>query len=160
MASAAPRESSGDLRASDMVRRVVNWTDHFFVDFARWAETRQDIVGVAVVGSFARGAPSPASDIDLVVLTTEPAEYLAHTEWASGFGMVQCKRREEWGGVRVLRVWYVGGREVEYGFALPTWASVPPDPGTRSVASLGIHVLFDRLGVLEGLRREIAAGRA
>jgi len=59
---------------------AANSTDHFLHAFARWAEARGDIVGAAVVFSFARGTASPTSDRDLVVLTTVPAEYLAHTE--------------------------------------------------------------------------------
>jgi predicted nucleotidyltransferase len=137
---------------------VANWTEHFFDAFARWAEARGDIVGAAVVGSFARGTASPTSDIDLVVLTTVPAEYLAHTEWTSAFGIVQREEREDWGAVRALRVWYLGGREVEYGFTLPAWASIPPNDGTRIVARGGIRVLFDRQGVLDALCREIATG--
>jgi len=76
----------------------------------------------------------------------------------SAFGIVQGEEREDWGAVRVLRVWYLGGREVEYGFTLPAWASIPPDDGTRIVARGGFRVLFDPRGILEVLRREVAAG--
>jgi len=138
---------------------VAGWAEHFFDTFASWAETRGDILGVAVVGSFARGTPSPTSDIDLLVLTTSPEEYLADTEWASAFGTARREGQERWGAVQALRVWYVGGREVEYGFAQPTWASVSPDEGTRAVASRGIRVLFDRLGVPEALHRDSATRR-
>jgi hypothetical protein len=138
---------------------VANWTEHFFNAFARWAESRGDVVGAALVGSFARGTPNPTSDIDLVVLTTVAAEYLAHTEWTSAFGIVQREEQEDWGAVRVLCVWYLGGREIEYGFTRPAWASVPPDEGTRAVASGGVRVLFDRWGVLEALCREVGTGR-
>jgi hypothetical protein len=139
---------------------VENWAGEFLDAFTRWAETRGDILGVAVVGSVARGTASPSSDIDLIVLTPAPGEFLAHTDWASAFGIVQRQQQEEWGTVQVLRAWYLGGCEVEFGFALPAWASVPTDEGTRAVAMGGLRVIFDRSGVFEALRREIAAGRS
>jgi predicted nucleotidyltransferase len=132
-----------------------NRSQHFFHAFAGWAATRGDIVGVALVGSFARGTATSTSDIDLLVLTTAPTDYLAQTKWVHAFGVVQREQQEDWGAVRSLRVWYVDGREVEYGFTLPAWANVPPDDGTRAVASGGIRVLFDPLGVLEALCTEI-----
>jgi predicted nucleotidyltransferase len=138
---------------------VENWAEHFLDAFKRWAETDSDILGVAVVGSFARGTASPSSDIDLMVLTIAPVRFLAHTEWATAFGIVQRQQLEDWGAVQVLRAWYLDGREVEFGFALPAWASVPAEGGTRSVVKGGLRVLFDRGGVFEVLRREIAAGR-
>jgi len=156
----APRRTTGILRVENMAPVVENWAEHFLDALTRWVGNRGDIVGVAVVGSFARGTASPTSDIDLIVLTTAPAEFLAHTEWASAFGVVQRQQQEDWGIVRVLRTWYVGGREVEFGFALPAWASVPLDGGTRAVATGGLRVLFDRSGVFEALRREIATGTA
>jgi len=48
----------------------------FLDTFAGWAKTRGDILGVAVVGSYARGTTSPTSDLDLLVLTTSPVDYL------------------------------------------------------------------------------------
>jgi hypothetical protein len=41
-----------------------------------WAAARTDIVGVAVVGSHARGTSRTDSDLDLVILCTVPATLL------------------------------------------------------------------------------------
>ena len=133
-----------------------DWAERFLNTFERWAKTRGDILGAAIVGSFARGEETPASDIDLVVLTTTPADYLMCTEWASTFGVVQSEKQEDWGAIRSLRIRYIGGREVEYGFTLPAWASMPPDDGTRAVARRGIRVLVDPLGMLAALCHEVA----
>ncbi|SFY42655.1 Nucleotidyltransferase domain-containing protein [Streptomyces atratus] len=42
----------------------------------RWAANRQDIVGLLLVGSYARNAARPDSDIDIVLLTTDQTQYL------------------------------------------------------------------------------------
>ncbi|MGV9560016.1 nucleotidyltransferase domain-containing protein [Streptomyces sp. NPDC003522] len=42
-----------------------------------WAAGREDVVGVLLVGSWARGAGRAGSDVDLVVLTAEPGRYAA-----------------------------------------------------------------------------------
>lgn len=53
----------------------------------RWASGRDDVVGLLLVGSCARGAVRPDSDIDLVLLTRDTTRY-AGTDWAGelGFG--------------------------------------------------------------------------
>ncbi len=38
---------------------------------AAWARTREDIEGVVLVGSYARGAERPDSDIDVVLLVCD-----------------------------------------------------------------------------------------
>lgn len=50
----------------------------------RWAGNRSDVVGLLLVGSFARGAARPDSDVDLVVLSTAPARYAEGDGWARG----------------------------------------------------------------------------
>jgi UTP:GlnB (protein PII) uridylyltransferase len=47
----------------------------------RWAADRDDIVGLLLVGSFARNAARPDSDIDLVVLTHDTTRY-PDSAWA------------------------------------------------------------------------------
>src|SRR3954447_7942599 len=41
----------------------------------RWAADRDDILGLLLVGSYARNAARPDSDLDLVVLTNETGRY-------------------------------------------------------------------------------------
>ncbi|MEU8654967.1 nucleotidyltransferase domain-containing protein [Streptomyces sp. NPDC048737] len=43
----------------------------------RWAAGREDVVGVLLVGSWARGAGRADLDVDLLVLTVEPGRYVA-----------------------------------------------------------------------------------
>ena len=44
---------------------------------ARWALRQDDIVAAAVVGSWARRSARMDSDLDVVVLTTHPGQYVA-----------------------------------------------------------------------------------
>lgn len=68
---------------------------------ARWARAQDDVVGAAVVGSWARGAAHMDSDIDIVVLTTEKARYLDDDHWVA-MALVEpaeIVRRQDWGHV-------------------------------------------------------------
>jgi len=52
----------------------------------RWASRRSDIRGLALVGSHASNRARPDSDLDLLLLATEPKRYLEDTSWVSAFG--------------------------------------------------------------------------
>lgn len=103
-----------------------------------------DIEAVALVGSYARGAPTATSDVDLVLLVDHPESYLRDRRWPQLFGVVVADRIEDYGGVTSLRVWYEDRLEVEYGLTDRTWADMPLDAGTRRVISGGMRVLFER----------------
>jgi predicted nucleotidyltransferase len=48
----------------------------FLDPFLQWASVDEDMQGVALVGSYARGEAREDSDIDLVILTSQPQNYL------------------------------------------------------------------------------------
>lgn len=120
-------------------------------DVQAWAETRRDVLGVALVGSHARQAARPGSDVDLVIVCESPSAYLENAAWIGAFGRPLRTDREDWGRVTSVRVRYAGGLEVEFGIADAAWAEAPLDEGTRRVVKDGCIVLFDRGGVLAGL---------
>jgi predicted nucleotidyltransferase len=109
-----------------------------------WAAARPDVHGVALVGSHARQAATPESDVDLVIVCASPSELVVNTDWLRVFGSPRRTAREDWGRVTSLRVWYAGGLEVEFGIADRTWATAPLDAGTRQVIKDGCVVVFDR----------------
>jgi predicted nucleotidyltransferase len=121
----------------------------------QWAEKQLDIQGVLLVGSYARGAARPDSDVDLVILTDCPARYLDGISFSGNFGSVSKWQKEAWGKVTSVRVWYQDGLEVEYGIALPDWASQPLDPGTFRVLSDGMQIVYDREGSLNRISNTI-----
>jgi predicted nucleotidyltransferase len=91
----------------------------FLDQFVRWASDQPDGHGVAVVGSYARGEARADSDIDFVILTDQPHQYLDDFKWIERFGMVEKHQTEDYGKLISLRVWYQDGPEVEYGIAIP-----------------------------------------
>ncbi len=122
---------------------------------ATWAESRSDICGVVVVGSWAGGEPTMDSDLDVCVLTDEKELYTMTEEWVEGAvgQRAPIVRRMEWGPLfteRRLRL--ESGFEVDVGFAPIQWASVEPvDAGTASVVGSGAVPLHDPLGVVARL---------
>jgi predicted nucleotidyltransferase len=109
-----------------------------------WASAHVDVQALGLVGSYARGAAREDSDIDLVILTEQPEQYLDNVEWTKEFGVVEKYQSEDYGKLTSLRVWYENGPEVEYGISTPDWVAVPLDPGTQEVIDDGLVVLFER----------------
>jgi predicted nucleotidyltransferase len=126
---------------SDFLDRVTDWAAH-----------QPTLAAVALVGSHARGEARPDSDIDIVLLCTEPRTFLADTSWIYHFGAVERCHTEAWGVVTSLRVHYKESFEVEFGLTTLAWAGLPVDPGTQDVVSHGIRMLWDREGLLGRLR--------
>jgi predicted nucleotidyltransferase len=122
-----------------------------------WAAHQPTIAAVALVGSHARGAARPDSDIDLVLLCEELHAFLADTSWIHRFGEVRTCHTEDWGMVTSLRVHYRESVEVEFGLTTLAWAAFPVDPGTRHVVSHGMRILWDREGLLGRLREVVSA---
>jgi predicted nucleotidyltransferase len=129
---------------SESSGQVITMIERLLSEVVQWASAQPDIVAVALVGSYARGAASPTSDVDLVILTSCPQRYLQVTDWAATFGPIAKQTIENWGKVTSLRVWYESGKEVEFGITIPEWVAPPIDEGTWKVISDGIKILFDR----------------
>jgi ribosomal protein S18 acetylase RimI-like enzyme len=120
-----------------------------------WAKVHEDIRGVALVGSHARGAARLDSDIDLVVLADNPeafrtdGSWIEAIDWPSAGVKVANWGDEDYGELWSRRVWLSSGAEVEISFAPVAWASIAPlDAGTRRVISDGCRILHDPAGSL------------
>ena len=132
----------------------------FLEAFSLWVSTQADVKAVALVGSYARDAATESSDVDLLLLTTDVAKYIADRAWVSLFGEATACRVEDWGKVTSVRTFYKSGLEVEYGFSTPDWAQMPMDAVISRVVSDGMKVLFDPQGILSTVLREILSGGA
>src|SRR6266498_2627622 len=93
----------------------------------RWAMGRADVVAVALVGSWARDAARPDSDVDLVVLTTDQAPYLDRDDWIGGLGADRLVMTRSWGPLTERRLVLPSGLEVEVGIG------PPPTPSMRAL---------------------------
>lgn len=120
----------------------------FIEDFMRWSKRRKDIRAVALVGSYAREDATESSDVDLVIISEKPQEYLVNTEWLRVFGKAIAQKVEDYGKLTSLRVWYESGLEVEYGFTTRDWVKTPLDKGTKRVINDGMRVLFEKEALL------------
>jgi predicted nucleotidyltransferase len=130
-----------------------------------WSELRS-VRGLALVGSYARGQARPDSDIDLVLLVNEPnlfrtdTAWLAELDWRSAYARPLTHRDAEYGAVWSRHVQLDDGLEIEFGFALPSWADVAPvDAGTRRVMMDGCRILYDPDGILSALRAVVRGDR-
>ena len=124
-----------------------------------WARGRTDVRALALVGSWAYGAPRDDSDVDLLLLTDAPERYLLGDDWLADVGGVRLVRTLDWGGVTERRIALPSGLEVEFGIGAPAWASEDPlDDGTHRVASDGMRVLHDPDGLLGSLLARLLPG--
>ena len=122
-------------------------------------ESVPEIVAIALVGSWARSAGRPDSDVDLVVLTPQPDVLLSEdaTSWFSVFGEgVELVRSEDFGLLQERRLRRPDGLEVEVGVGGPDWAATnPPDDGSARVVRDGMRILFDPESVLSAFAEAV-----
>ncbi|HYU59737.1 MAG TPA: nucleotidyltransferase domain-containing protein [Solirubrobacterales bacterium] len=135
-------------------RREVN---RLLAELTRCAQADASIAALALVGSWARGAATDESDLDVLILGDRD-ELLARQPWAELTATAELVQRRRFGSVAERRYRLPSGLVLELGVASRRWASVDPvDAGTRLVISDGMRVVVDPEGLLERLRRAVAA---
>jgi tRNA nucleotidyltransferase (CCA-adding enzyme) len=77
---AGPEARAGAARIEALLRAV-----------AAWAAAEPRVAAVALVGSHARGAARPDSDVDLVVLADEVEAFVSDASWVSSFGVPRAR---------------------------------------------------------------------
>lgn len=123
-----------------------------------WARARDDLRALLLVGSYARDEARPDSDVDLLLLTTDPAGYGRDDTWLQVLlPAATITREQRWGPVHERRLRRSDGLVVEFGITTPDWAAVPLDPGTRRVLIDGARALHDPDDILT--RAVAAVGR-
>lgn len=124
---------------------------NLLADLKLWAAGEEHIESLFLVGSYARGTQTDASDIDVCVITTERPRMLEEMEFIHRFGRVEKQQIEYYGACTSVRAWYAEGFEVEYGLLEPSWIDVPLDAGTAGVLRDGYRVLIDKKNYFKGL---------
>lgn len=130
---------------------------------AAWARGRPDLRAVLVIGSRARSdyPADPWSDLDVVLVTTDPDVYLAGADWLEALGTVWITFLEPTavGGQLERRVLFAGGLDVDFSvvpyrdLVMMERQGLPPEVG--AVLRRGVRTLLDRDGC--ALRLEAAA---
>lgn len=139
-------EKSGKTSFEQLIKRFVNY-----------AQANSDIRAAIILGSRAR-LNNPAdewSDLDIMVITTEPEKYLSTTDWLEGIGKVWLTFVEKTGtgGQKERRVLFEGGLDVDF-------AIIPEKlalhfrkeellPQVVEIFRRGIRVLLDKDGLFE-----------
>ena len=127
---------------------------------SRWAAQRSDVLGVALVGSYARGNPHQGSDVDLVMVVENVDRYLSDDGWLRSFGRVESIDEEDYGLVQSRRVRYAGGLEVEWGLTDRKWLCTKPlDEPTAKVIAEGMRILRDPHGSVGKLHEAVRMWR-
>ena len=125
----------------------------FIAAAAEWAVREDTVCGLALVGSYAHGRPSMASDVDLIVLTRTPERYTAQTDWVSSLAEhARLIRTARWGPVTERRLRLRSGLHIDIGFTTPTWAAVPLDTGARRGCTATFTNSYIVLGLLGNTR--------
>jgi aminoglycoside 6-adenylyltransferase len=120
-----------------------------------WAEAASDVRGVLMVGSQAR-IDRPAdewSDLDLVLIATDPDRYLDSTEWLAAIGPAWVSFVE--GTIvrtRERRVLFEGARDVDFNFFTPEqFQQIFHARPASTVLHRGARVLVDKDGLFPPL---------
>ncbi|EDY82104.1 Nucleotidyltransferase domain protein [Verrucomicrobiia bacterium DG1235] len=119
--------------------------DTVMKEATKWAQEDLSVVGLALVGSHATGTARSDSDIDLVVIASNPKKrFLVNRDWINRFGTkIGVEEIEKWGLLTSVRVCYENNMEIEFGFTTSEWTRIPADIGTARVVTDGIKILYD-----------------
>jgi len=132
---------------------------------ARWAIERDDIRALALAGSWARGNPRQASDIDLLLLSDRAHDYRGRRKWLSEINFRDAGYRQQssesaiYGVVWSRHIHLLPAVELELTFAPCSWAKTDPvDEGTQGLVKDAFRIIFDRDGILARLVAAVASG--
>jgi predicted nucleotidyltransferase len=140
----------------------VEKVNKILTEVTQWVFQRRDISAFALVGSWARSNARIDSDIDLMFLTPNASTFRSNKRWIDEIDWKSVDSEvKEWKDADYGAVWsrhlYLGDEtEIEFSFALPSWASVEPlDAGTFGVVSNGCRILYDPEGLLNKLLKRV-----
>ncbi|WP_445383082.1 nucleotidyltransferase domain-containing protein [Robiginitalea sp. IMCC43444] len=136
------------------IQPIISRVKHF-------VSKREDVLALALCGSYARGAAGPHSDIDLLFLVSSKV-LLKNSEWLQELNLhgmddaIISHRDVTYGNVWSRHVSLRSGSKIEFTFAEQCWAATDPtDPGTIKVVRDGFQILYDPHHLLEQLLKKV-----
>jgi hypothetical protein len=124
--------------------------DQFTQDAPAWANRMERMRGLAVVGSWAQGSGPVNAVVEVLLIATEPDEFIGSDDWLTIFDRPAVLRRWQTQALYRLRVELPSGLTLEFLIARPPGAQ-PLDPALRKLAGEGFSVLYDEDDVLRRL---------
>ena len=122
---------------------------------AAWMRDVPDLRALAPAGSWARGDARADSDLDLLILAEQPAQYRSSQQWLHQIVLpepfrVISARGAVYGVVWSCHVALDPAAELELGFGALNWAATDPiDAGSRGVIQGGFRIVVDKDGLLQ-----------
>ena len=127
--------------------------EQFIERYVQWAQTDPGTHAAIIIGSRAR-IDHPAdewSDLDVIVVTSDPQRYLATTDWLENVGNPWLTFIEPTlGGGMERRVMFEGGLDVDFALTPVEWCQqavitgLPPD--VADMIRRGVRVIVDKDG--------------
>ena len=85
-----------------------SYSDQILSEIKSWAINEEKVSSLALVGSYATGRQTDASDIDLVVVSKSKGDLLRDRNWTNLFGKIKRKKLK------------IGENFLLFGFGIPT----------------------------------------
>jgi len=166
------RVAAGELSVRGVNQNVIEIAEHLLVNantrmellataVTDWAEGRDDVKALLLVGSQAR-SETPAdrwSDLDLIFVLDEPVRYTEDPSWVSEFGTPLVSFLEATlDGHWERRVLYETGEDVDFVlFPAAAVDRIEESAGAAELLARGYRVLVDRIGLEDTLARLAAS---
>jgi predicted nucleotidyltransferase len=132
---------------------------------ASWAAARDDVRALALAGSWARGNPHQASDVDLLLFTDHNDWYrhrrnlLTEIDFQRAGYSLHASKNAVYGVVWSRHIHLLPSAEVELTFAKCSWARTEViGPGTRRVVEDAFQIILDKDGMLARLVGVVMSG--
>jgi predicted nucleotidyltransferase len=132
---------------------IKNKVDFLLNEFINWCKKQNEIIGVAIVGSFARGDFNADSDVDLVIISTDKMNTIDTIYSQFHYDEMIHHSIEEWGILTSLRIFYKNELEIEYGVVTKQWVEEPLDEGTKEVVENGFMILLDKENIFSSVTK-------
>jgi Predicted nucleotidyltransferases len=126
-----------------------------------WGRLREEITGVALTGSYARGEAREDSDIDLLIFAENPKTF-GQTGWIKdiNWNKINLEFRSSndgfYGNNQFIQFLFTSGLEIEFIFPDREWLNdAPLKPETIYILKKGFVILYDRGQKLKQLQQKL-----
>jgi len=128
--------------------------EQFVQNLEAFAAAEASIEAVVIVGSWANGTAKPESDIDVIMVTSSTDRLLSEYTWVYKFGRSLSSDEEDYDLVHVLRAFYDGGMEVEFGITTEAWLADDQLKATGKILDTGCKVVYDPKNLIAAFREK------